>query len=218
MLRADLLMFLLSAVIGYSVLSIRLRHREEGRWIKDSYVTALGIGFFLWKFSMLIFDPLEALANPLSLLYFSGGQRGLWLGALGGMAYLAYKGYRNRPLVQLLIKSSVLAFAAVQAARFTMFFLWEGSLGWKLPLCALLSLVLSIAAWLKFDLPLSSFVPLVLWYSIGSAVFPFLDGNRHIVLAGFSLEQLLFILLAVAMLVLDSIGNRRNRHDKSKRL
>ncbi|GAA0134364.1 hypothetical protein YSY43_12040 [Paenibacillus sp. YSY-4.3] len=204
-----MLIFLLSAIIGYIVLNIRLRHREEGGWIKDAYVTALGIGFFLWKFSMLIFDPLEALSNPLSLLYFSGGQRGLWLGALGGMAYLVYKAYRNRPFVQLLIRSLVLAYAAVQTVRFTMLFLWEGTLGWELPLCALLSLVLWIAAWLKFESPLRSFMPIALWYSIGSAVIPFLEENRYVVWLGFSLEQLLFVLLAVFLIFLDYLRERQ---------
>lgn len=209
-LRADLLIFLLSVVFGYIVLTVKLRHSEAGGWIKDTYVNALGIGFFLWKFSMLFFNPLEALSNPLSLLYFTGGQRGLWLGALGAMAYLSYRGYRNRPMLVPFIKAAILAFGAVQAARFTMFFLWEGTAGWENPLCAVLSAGLGITAWLKFGSPLRSYVPIALWYSIGSAIIPFLNEHRHTVLVGFSLEQLLFVLVAISLLFLDSfIGNKR---------
>lgn len=204
-----MLIFLLSAVIGYAVLAIRLRHDEKGGWIKDTYVNALGNGFILWKFSLLFFEPREALANPLSLLYFSGGQRGVWLGALVGIIYLIYRGYRNRPAIPLLVKSAVLAYSAVQAARFTLFMLEEGSGGWEIPLSALLSAALGVGAWLKLASPVRSFVPLVLWYSIGSAIIPFWNANRHIAAAGFSLEQLLFILLAVSLLILDSFWIRR---------
>lgn len=208
-LRADLLIFLLSAVIGYIVLSIRLRHHEAGSWIKDTYVNTLGIGFFLWKFSILFFDPLEAFSNPMSLLYFTGGQRGLWLGVLGAVAYLVYRGYRNRPHIILLIKGVVLAYGAVQAARFTLLSMSEGITGWENPLFALLSAALAIAAWLKFEYRTKSFVPLALWYSIGSVVIPFLNENRDVVLVGFSLQQLLFVLLAIFILILDALWDTR---------
>lgn len=209
MLRADLLIFLLSAMIGYIVLMIKLRGSEAGGWIKDTYVNAVGIGFFLWKFSMLFFDPQAALSNPLSLLYFSGGQRGLGLGIIGGVAYLIYRSYRSRPYMIPLIKAAILAYGAVQAARFTMLFLWEGTMDWDNLLQALLSAALGIAAWLKFESPLRSYVPLALWYSLGSAIAPFLNENRHVVLVGFSLEQLFFVLVAVSLLFLDSLWNKR---------
>ncbi|AZK47625.1 hypothetical protein EIM92_16935 [Paenibacillus lentus] len=209
-LRADLLIFLLSAAFGYIVLKIKFRHREAGGWIKEGYVNALGIGFFLWKFSMLFFSPLETLSNPLSLLYFTGGQRGVWLGVLGAITYLAYRGYKNRPLLVPFVKAALLAYGAVQGFRFTMFFLWEGAVGWENLLCAVLAAGLGIMAWLKYESPLRSFLPLALWYSIGSAVIPFLDEYRHAVLIGFSLEQLFFLLVAISLLFLDSfIGNKR---------
>lgn len=204
-LRADLLVFLLAAVIGYAVLAVKVRRIEAADWIKETYVNVMGIGFLLWKFNLLFFEPLEAVANPLSLLYFSGGGRGLWLGMIGAFGYFLYRGYRNRPQLGPLIKAGVLAYGVVQAVRFALILLWEGEMSQESILSALLSAALFIAAWLKFDSPLNSFVKLGMWYSIGFAIIPFLNPHRSLMWIGFSLEQLLFVLLAVSLLIFDSL-------------
>ncbi|MBP1992144.1 TlpA disulfide reductase family protein [Paenibacillus eucommiae] len=87
-LNFELVIFILSAFMGYWALRYRLKMAAVEAKTGDKFVSALILGFFTWKFSLIIFDPASIIAYPMSLLYFSGGERGLWLAVAVSVLFL----------------------------------------------------------------------------------------------------------------------------------
>jgi peroxiredoxin len=88
MLNFGLVTFILSSVIAYFTVRYRLRTTNTHANISDKFLTALILGFFIWKFSLLLFDPITVIRYPMSLLYFNGGDKGLWLGIIISLLYV----------------------------------------------------------------------------------------------------------------------------------
>ena len=87
MMRADIVIFLICAATGFLALRIRLRQTPRREWILDTYLSVLIIGFISWKFGMLVFDPIRTVQHPTSLIYMTGGTKGIWLGAVLALIY-----------------------------------------------------------------------------------------------------------------------------------
>ena len=56
MLNFELVIFILSSIVAYLAVKYRLSKTGEDGRISDKFVTALVIGFLVWKFSLIIFD------------------------------------------------------------------------------------------------------------------------------------------------------------------
>lgn len=155
MIRADIAVFLIVAMAGYMTLRVRLHRLEHRDWLLDTYVYSLLIGFAVWKFGMLIWDPVRTLRHPLSLIYMTGGVRGIGLGSLAAGIYVLVRWNKMRSLGSLLIKSFLMA---ALAGGFV-YILLDGlitdrPIGAGQLLVMLLLIVLLSSAWLKFDTPL----------------------------------------------------------------
>ncbi|WP_054955992.1 hypothetical protein [Paenibacillus dakarensis] len=208
MIRADLLAFIISAVTGYIVLKMRLRGREESHWITDVYTNALIIGFVAWKFGMIVFDLVRTIQNPLSLLYLTGGDKGILLGTALALLYIGFQLNRKRSLTIPLLKASALAFLAASSARYALLGLWLDTSGWDDLLYVLLHAIFAVIVWLKFDSSIRYFNSLALWYSIGSVFIRFFDPDRDIVIAGLSAIQIVYVIMAIILLASDMIINK----------
>jgi peroxiredoxin len=88
MLNFGLVTFIISSVIAYLVMGYRLRTMNTDAKTIDKFLTALILSFFIWKFSLLLFDPITVIDYPMSLLYFNGGDKGLWLGIIVSLLYV----------------------------------------------------------------------------------------------------------------------------------
>lgn len=217
MIRVDILVFIISAVVGYLALKVRLRTREESPWMLDTYVNALIIGFVVWKFSMIIFDPIRTIQYPLSLLYFTGGDKGIWLGTALALVYVGIRLNKNRSLIVPLVKAAMLAYLSGGFARHTFLWFWDESLGKMALMYALLHGVLAVWAWIKYDASIRLFGSIALWYSIGATLIPFFDAGRHTVVAGFSSVQIAFGVLAFVILILDMLMTKQNKKSADHR-
>lgn len=204
-IRVDIIVFLISAIAGFIVLKARLRNREESVFILDSYVNALIIGFITWKFSMIVFDPIRTFERPMSLLYFTGGDKGILLGTALALLYIGIRLNKNRILIVPVVKAAVLAFLAGGFARHVFLLFWDDSSGVTAFLYVLLHGLLSGWVWIKYDASFSRFGSFALWYSIGSVFIPFLDPDRYTVVAGFTSVQIAFGTLAIFILILDML-------------
>ncbi len=79
MLNFELLTFIISAITGYMALKYRMSKLAVSEEASVKFLNALVLGFLIWKLSLIIFDPKSVIQHPMSLLYFSGGEKGLWL-------------------------------------------------------------------------------------------------------------------------------------------
>lgn len=159
MIRADMVVFLICAAAGYAALRIRLRLMPQREWILDTYLSALLIGVVSWKFGMLVFDPIRTFQHPTSLIYMTGGAKGVWLGTSLGLVYVALRWRKHREDSALLLKSAVLAVYASAFAGFLFLWLWNhgGDLSFSLLYTVLFGL-LTTFSWLHFKSSLTQFL------------------------------------------------------------
>ncbi|WP_338751522.1 hypothetical protein [Bacillus sp. FJAT-52991] len=57
----------------------------------DVYGNTVFLFIIVWKFSIIIFSFSMVIEAPMSLLYFNGGERGLWLAVMAALMYMAWK-------------------------------------------------------------------------------------------------------------------------------
>ncbi|MFC4598260.1 TlpA family protein disulfide reductase [Cohnella hongkongensis] len=94
-LNIELLVYLAAGIAGALAVQYRQRRNpEKERQIGDAW-NAVFIWLLVWKGSLFLFDPAGVIARPLSLLFFSGGTRGIWLASLVALAYLFLRHYRR---------------------------------------------------------------------------------------------------------------------------
>ncbi|RJS60482.1 hypothetical protein [Bacillus sp. PK3_68] len=66
-------------------------------WLKkdkvflELYVNAVFLFVAVWKVSVLLFSFMLVVKSPLSLMYFNGGWKGIWLGLIAVCIYLLWK-------------------------------------------------------------------------------------------------------------------------------
>lgn len=80
--------------------------------IMNTLENGLFIVFLFWKFSIYLFQP-SLIKQPLGLLYFNGGSKGLTLGLIAAILYVGYKCRKSNWIirdVQIVIESVFLGF------------------------------------------------------------------------------------------------------------
>ncbi|WP_449537513.1 peroxiredoxin family protein [Ferdinandcohnia sp. Marseille-Q9671] len=110
------------AVIG-GLLSVRLwltktQAKEITKNIFDLLVNSVFLGFLTWKGSVLLLEPKLVLESPMSLLYFTGGEKGLFIAIVMIFLYLLYHGRKGQVLQNVLIRS-------VMIVGFTAFMIYD---------------------------------------------------------------------------------------------
>ncbi len=94
-LNIELLVYLIAGIVGaYAVRYRQRRHPDRERQTGDAW-NAVFLWLLVWKGSLFAFDPAGVIAQPLSLLFFSGGTRGIWLASIVALAYLVLRNYRR---------------------------------------------------------------------------------------------------------------------------
>lgn len=103
----------IAVLIGFVVLKLwllRSRKEESGKLLFELALDSVFWGFLIWKGSLVLFDPKLVIESPMSLLYFSGGMKGLILGILCALIYFYFKA-RKLKITNLLILHSTVVFA-----------------------------------------------------------------------------------------------------------
>ncbi|KKB38705.1 hypothetical protein [Bacillus thermotolerans] len=85
----------IAMVIAFLLAALILWLKKE-RLMLDVYGNAVFVFIFTWKLSILLFNFSIVKQTPLSLLYFNGGWKGVWLGAALALMYLAWRCPREK--------------------------------------------------------------------------------------------------------------------------
>lgn len=94
-LNGQLLQVLIFGVSGWLMLRIRHRNRPDRAESLAVISNAFIIWVLIWKASVFLFYSTETLKQPIAIVYFDGGARGMWLASV--IAAL-YAGWRLRKL------------------------------------------------------------------------------------------------------------------------
>lgn len=84
-----------SAAISYVMLRTFVKKKKLDAHVFDVLWNGFFIFLIVWKISYALFHPLHTFQHPLSLLYFSGGDKGVILGIIAATAYFAWKSSRS---------------------------------------------------------------------------------------------------------------------------
>lgn len=127
-LNSELLLYLIAGMVG--VLAVRYRqrgHRERERHVAEAW-NAILIWLVVWKGSLLLFDPAAVVRHPLSLLFFSGGTKGIWLASLTALSYMYLRNRRRSGSREALTVSATWGAGMLMAAGLG-FILFDNSAG-----------------------------------------------------------------------------------------
>ncbi|WP_276915944.1 redoxin domain-containing protein [Aneurinibacillus aneurinilyticus] len=92
LLKISWILLFVSGILAFAVMYFRLRKPDQShKKIIDSLLNAAVLAIFVWKFSIVLFEPSMLVSNPSGLLYFNGGQQGIWLAALVALLYVLYR-------------------------------------------------------------------------------------------------------------------------------
>lgn len=96
-IKYEWIIFLFSSFIVYLVLRIWLKEDDQFRQkFIDTIFNTVFIGFLTYKFSLILFKPIMIIENPSSILFYTGGTKGVLLGVILSVIYIIWKTKREK--------------------------------------------------------------------------------------------------------------------------
>lgn len=212
LLKTQWLVIILSALVGYFVIKYRLKTAgyPDQRMI-ETIENSLLIALMVWKFSLILFDPVSVVINPLTLLYFSGGERGIWLAAVAAIFYFYRRAQKDQVSVWVYGDLLAAGFLAATVVYYMIDLVWDKQMVWvdgSKIIIALLILLLIFRRSKEIGKP-SVLNQVLLWFSLGQVFILFLNPLKQNDWWGFSQEQILYLSLAALCLGIDWVAGKK---------
>ena len=218
-LRLQWMVIILSMFVGYLVVRYRLKRvtdledRAKERII-ETIEKSIVIALMTWKFSLLLFDPVRVATNPLSILYYSGGELGIGLAIIVLLIYFYYHSKKEHISVGVYGDLIAVGFLAGLGA-YSLFALLGNQLrvgvyGSQILLAMLLYLLFLRKS--KQTAKLSDLNQALIWFSLGQVFILFLSPLKQFFWWGFSKAQFYFLILAAVCIIIEFL-RAKNRAD-----
>lgn len=199
---------LVSGLIGNLLVKqgLKAAKEEKSREILGMIGNSVLLSFGIWKFSIIFFNPISIINNPMGLLYFSGGYRGWILAVIFVFAYALYQSKKQSLPVMTYIRLYGLGFSSAMGtyhfissliAHTDLLFHW-GEI--------LLSVI--FAGWFYKGDSENQLFQAVVWFGIGQIFIHFFKDVHVEVWLGLSREQ--FIFLVVSLIGFLGLSKRMN--------
>ena len=218
LLKTHWLIICLSAFVGHFVIKHRL-HRAGylDQQIIETIENSLIIALVVWKFSLILFKPVTVVTNPLALLYFSGGEHGIWLAVAVASSYVYFRVQKEHVSIWVYGDLLTAGFLAATAVYYLIDLALNKQMVWvdgSEFIISLLILLLIYRRSRKIGKPYHLNQAL-LWFSLGQVFILFLNPLKHNYWWGFSQKQILYLSLAVLCLSIDWVAEKK-RFNKAK--
>lgn len=218
-LKVQSLVIILSIPLGYMGIRYRVKRVTgiedivKGR-IVETFEKSFVIALLTWKFSLLLLDPIRVVTNPLSILYYSGGEFGIGLATIVLLVYLYYHAKKEQISISV-YGDFIAAGFLVGLGAYSLFSLLgnlhkAGVYGSQILLVMLLYLLFLKKS--KETIKLSDLNQVSLWFSLGQVFIMFLNPLKQYLWWGFSKAQIFFLILAGINIIIDFI-RVKNRAD-----
>ncbi|MBD8499605.1 hypothetical protein [Paenibacillus arenosi] len=209
--------FALSALAAYTAMKYWLKDMNEVNTpVLDDITNVSFWSLLVWKFSVVIFNPIQIFNNPYYLLYFNGGERGIWLAAIVALIFLIMKSKKREIsgwVYMATVTTGFLTYKLMEALFQLLFSSTTQSI-----VSDLIPFVITFALLMWLDIKKENFrqpfemYQLIVWFSIGQILSAFLQDNRAAVFMGLSIEQLIFFILALSCLFLQNFKMKSDFH------
>jgi hypothetical protein len=113
-----------TAFIGLLLISHYLivgNYKPAYEWLFSGVFNSI----WIWKFSPIIFQPLETIKHPFTLLYFTGGTRGVLLACVFFIGYSIWKIYKKPEFIISFLSQTVMLWMIGSG----LFLIWKNTFG-----------------------------------------------------------------------------------------
>lgn len=212
LLKIQWLIISLSAFVGYFVIKKRLqRAGYPDQPIIETIENSLIIVLVVWKFSLILFEPVKVVNNPLALLYFSGGEYGIWLAVVVASSTIYFRAKKEHVSIWVYGDLLTTGFLAAVAVYDLIDLVLNKQRVWVQGseiIISLLILLLIFRKSKKIGKP-HHLNQALLWFSLGQVFSLFLNPFKDNFWWGFSQEQILYLTLAVLCLSIDWVAEKK---------
>ncbi|UED75899.1 hypothetical protein [Brevibacillus sp. DP1.3A] len=205
----------LSALTAYIAMKYWVKNQiDVSKPIMEDISNVLFWAFLIWKFSVILFNPVSVLNNPYYLLYFSGGERGIWLAAIVVLCFLYIQSKRRAISFWLYAAVMAVGLFTYQFVYSLFPLLFNHPLQSRLYDLSQLVLAIVLLIWIyrkkeSVGNP-RDINQLILWYSMGQMFNGFLKGHSVAVFLGLSSEQLFFLAITLCCLFFQNLSKERS--------
>jgi hypothetical protein len=204
-IKYEWIAFAVSALAAYMTMKYWLKGKSDvSKPILEDIGNVFFGAFLIWKFSVIIFNPISVWNNPSYMLYFSGGERGFWLAVIVALIYLTLLSKKRQ--ISFWKYATVLAVGLLTFKMVYSSFQLYFSNPTQSILYDLSQMVLAIGLliWMysrkeRIGKP-DEIKQLILWFSIGQIFSYFFKSMHTAVFIGLTSEQLFFLALALCCL------------------
>lgn len=209
-LKLQWLVIILSVIVGYFVARYRLK-RITGleEIIKERIIEAIEksivIALLTWKFSFILSDPLRVLTNPLSILYYSGGELGIGLAMVVLFLYFYYHSKKEHILMGV-YGDLIAAGSLAGMMMYSLFALLGNQQTVGVYGSQILLVILLFQLYFRKDkgtANLNDLNQVLIWFSLGQVFIAFLSPLKRYFWLGFSELQIIFLILAAFCIIIE---------------
>lgn len=112
----------LIALIFIKIWLLKSINKDLGKKVFDVISNSLFILLFSWKGSLLLLDPKLIINSPFSLLYFTGGEKGLAIAIFITILYFIY--HARKLISRFMIIKSLIIFSLIVTSGYHFLFLF----------------------------------------------------------------------------------------------
>ncbi|KAB2329749.1 hypothetical protein F7731_21640 [Cytobacillus depressus] len=128
LIKYEWILLLMAGLFSYFFMKSKTKSdRTFQEYFFNTILNAVIFGFLIFKFSTVLFRPSILFDQPLSVLYMSGGIKGILLGLFIAIIYISFKCYKGNWAIKswmtVIVYGIVTFFIALWTLR-TLFFLF----------------------------------------------------------------------------------------------
>lgn len=200
-LDRELVFLLLSLLSGYVILKYRMVQTTNTDFgLDDVFINSILLGFLVWKFSLILFDPIGVMNQPIGLLYFDGGSKGTWLAVVAVLAYLLFKRRRKRISWTVFMDAAAVSWFGMYGAYHLLLLTSELN-SWLIHVLATLWSLFWLGQLMsKNTASLPALLQTFQWVFIGYGIIEFLSKKADFFI-GLHLEQALYLFIAAVSII-----------------
>lgn len=203
-------------VVKYHLKRIKALDLSAKNQIMETLEKGAVLALFVWKLSLFFFHPVQVISNPLSLLYYSGEERGVGLAAVSTFLYIFFRSKKDLINIEIYGELFVSGFL-IGSGVYYIFALGEPPHRFAVYGTEILLNV--FLYYLYFGMKVSehqkssagkNLLHAFIWYNLGQTFISFLNPLKQNWIWGFSLQQIVYLVLALVCIIIDfrSVENK----------
>ncbi|WP_261134219.1 hypothetical protein [Bacillus sp. Marseille-Q3570] len=201
MIKEKWILYVVAALVSYLVVKVLTKVKGIDPRVIESVWNAAMVFLLVWKGSYAVFHLFQTFQNPIALLYFTGGEKGVVLGFIAVLLYLflrskkealGFSVYMDMTLLTLLTALCTYTLGRLMLDQ-------PFSIVWLFEIVLYLSLLAYWVVKYKADKPL--WPEILMWFSLGSIALSYYKPQIPILL-GLSFSQWTYIVVSIIAIIL----------------